>query len=134
MSRCSRTSAIDAEWQVIHGSDEFFAVTKTVHNGLQGADVEWTQQMERIYLERVLDNALLVEGDWDFVVVHDPQPAALRDYVRARRSVARGHEVDLALPHRSHRREPPCVRLLPSVHRAVRRVGVDDAAVRSDAA
>jgi trehalose synthase len=75
---------IDAEWQVIHGSDEFFAVTKTVHNGLQGADVEWTQQMERVYLERVLDNALLLEGDWDFVVVHDPQPAALRDYVRAR--------------------------------------------------
>ncbi len=75
---------IDAEWQVIHGSDEFFAVTKTVHNGLQGADVEWTQHMERVYLERVLDNALLLEGDWDFVVIHDPQPAALRDYVRAR--------------------------------------------------
>ncbi len=75
---------IEAEWQVIHGSDEFFAVTKTVHNGLQGADIEWTQPMERIYLERVLDNALLIEGDWDFVVIHDPQPAALRDYVRAR--------------------------------------------------
>ncbi|HYL50717.1 MAG TPA: glycosyltransferase [Acidimicrobiia bacterium] len=75
---------IDAEWQVIHGSDEFFAVTKSVHNGLQGADIEWTQAMERVYLERVLDNALLIEGDWDFVVIHDPQPAALRDYVRAR--------------------------------------------------
>src|SRR5438477_5971903 len=44
---------IQAEWQVIHGSDEFFAVTKTVHNALQGADVEWTSHMERIYLERV---------------------------------------------------------------------------------
>jgi trehalose synthase len=75
---------IEAEWQVIHGSDEFFAVTKMVHNGLQGADIEWTQPMERVYLERVLDNALLIEGDWDFVVTHDPQPAALRDYVRAR--------------------------------------------------
>jgi trehalose synthase len=75
---------IDAEWQVIHGSDEFFAVTKTVHNGLQGAEVEWTPQMERIYLERVLDNALQLEGDWDYVVIHDPQPAAMREYVRAR--------------------------------------------------
>jgi trehalose synthase len=75
---------IEAEWQVIHGSDEFFAVTKTVHNALQGADVEWTRQMERVYLERVLDNALLLEGDWDYVVIHDPQPAAMRDYVRAR--------------------------------------------------
>jgi trehalose synthase len=75
---------INAEWQVIHGSDEFFAVTKAVHNALQGAEVEWTQHMERIYLERVLDNALLLEGDWDYVVMHDPQPAAMRDYVRAR--------------------------------------------------
>jgi trehalose synthase len=79
-----RSIGIDAEWQVIHGSDEFFAVTKAVHNALQGAEVEWTSHMERIYLERVLDNALLLEGDWDFVVMHDPQPAAMRDYVRAR--------------------------------------------------
>jgi len=75
---------IEAEWQVIHGSDEFFAVTKAVHNALQGADVDWNQHMERVYLERVLDNALLLEGDWDYVVIHDPQPAAMRDYVRAR--------------------------------------------------
>ncbi len=75
---------IEAEWQVIHGSDEFFAVTKAVHNALQGADVDWTQHMERVYLERVLDNALLLEGDWDYVVIHDPQPLAMREYVRAR--------------------------------------------------
>ena len=81
-----RDVGIDAEWHVIHGSDEFFAVTKTVHNALQGADVEWTPHMEHIYLERVLDNALQLEGEWDFVVIHDPQPAAMRDY-------ARGHGV-----------------------------------------
>ena len=68
---------IAAEWQVIHGSDEFFAVTKAVHNALQGGDVEWNSQMQRIYLEKVLDNALLLEGEWDYVVIHDPQPAAM---------------------------------------------------------
>ena len=36
-----RSLGIEAEWQVIHGSDEFFAVTKAVHNALQGADVPW---------------------------------------------------------------------------------------------
>ena len=75
---------IQAEWQVLHGSDEFFAVTKTVHNALQGADVDWTPHMERIYLERVLDNALQLEGEWDFVVIHDPQPIAMREYARSR--------------------------------------------------
>ena len=28
--------------QVIHGSDEVFAVTKAVRNALQGADIPWT--------------------------------------------------------------------------------------------
>jgi trehalose synthase len=77
-----RDVGVDAEWHVMHGSDDFFAVTKTVHNALQGADVEWNSHMEHVYLERVLDNALQLEGDWDFVVIHDPQPAAIRDYAR----------------------------------------------------
>ncbi len=72
-----RDLGIEAEWEVIHGSDEFFAVTKQVHNALQGAPIEWTAAMQRTYLEKVLDNALLLEGEFDFVVIHDPQPAAL---------------------------------------------------------
>ncbi len=72
-----RDLGIEAEWQVIHGSDEFFGVTKAVHNALQGAAIEWTADMQRTYLEKVLDNALLLEGEYDFIVSHDPQPAAL---------------------------------------------------------
>jgi trehalose synthase len=79
-----RDLGIDADWQVIHGSDEFFAVTKAVHNALQGAEIEWTLHMERTYLERVLENALLLEGDWDYVVIHDPQPVAMHDFARNR--------------------------------------------------
>jgi trehalose synthase len=72
-----RDLGIDADWEVIHGSDEFFGVTKSVHNALQGAPLEWTSAMQRTYLEKVLDNALLLEGTYDYVVIHDPQPAAL---------------------------------------------------------
>ena len=77
-----RSLGIDAEWQVMHGSDEFFAVTKQVHNGLQGADIEWTAAMQRTYLEKVLDNSLLLDKNFDYVVVHDPQPAALLNFLR----------------------------------------------------
>ena len=77
-----RSLGIEAEWQVMAGSDEFFAITKQVHNALQGADIEWTSAMQRTYLERVLDNALAIEGPWDYVVVHDPQPAALLSFLR----------------------------------------------------
>jgi trehalose synthase len=82
-----RSIGIDADWQVMHGSDDFFAVTKAVHNGLQGADIEWTPQMQRTYLEKVLDNALLLEGHYDFVVMHDPQPAAMLSFLRERLGV-----------------------------------------------
>jgi trehalose synthase len=77
-----RSAGLEAEWQVIHGSDEFFGVTKAVHNALQGGDVEWNTDMQRTYLEKVLDNALLLEGSYDFIVVHDPQPAALLSFRR----------------------------------------------------
>jgi trehalose synthase len=30
----------------------------------------------------VLDNALRLEGEWDFVVAHDPQPVAFRSFLR----------------------------------------------------
>ena len=81
-----RSVGIDADWQVMHGSDEFFSVTKAVHNGLQGADIEWTSQMQRVYLEKVLDNALQMDCDYDFVVIHDPQPAAILSFLRDRLS------------------------------------------------
>jgi trehalose synthase len=76
-----RALGLEAEWQVMHGSDEFFAITKQVHNALQGAEIEWTPAMQRTYLERNLDNALALEDSWDFVVVHDPQPAAILSFL-----------------------------------------------------
>ena len=85
-----RSVGIDAEWQVLHGSDEFFAVTKQVHNALQGADIEWTPHMQRTYLERILDNSLLMDDGYDVVVVHDPQPAALLHFLRDHPSLAGG--------------------------------------------
>jgi trehalose synthase len=77
-----RSLGMDAEWQVMQGSDEFFAITKQVHNALQGAEIEWTPTMQRTYLERTLDNALALEDSWDFVVAHDPQPAAILSFLR----------------------------------------------------
>ena len=76
-----RSLGMDAEWQVMHGSDEFFAITKHVHNALQGSEIEWTPAMQRTYLERNLDNALALVDGWDFVIVHDPQPAAVLSFL-----------------------------------------------------
>lgn len=75
------SAGLEAEWHVMEGSDEFFSVTKGMHNALQGADIRWTHEMQRIYLERVLTNAYDLTNGWDFVVIHDPQPAAIPGFL-----------------------------------------------------
>jgi trehalose synthase len=76
-----RDLGIDADWQLIEGSEEFFSVTKLVHNALQGAGIPWTESMEAAYLERVHANAQRFEESADFVFAHDPQPAALLSFL-----------------------------------------------------
>lgn len=73
---------LEADWQVIHGTDDFFRVTKNMHNNLQGMDVGWTPHMEQIWLENNRLNAENFGDGYDYVVVHDPQPAALLSHLR----------------------------------------------------
>jgi trehalose synthase len=75
-----RDIGLDAEWQVIEGEDEFFNVTKACHNGLQGMDIPFTEEMKGIWRRYNQMNADRFEGEYDFVVVHDPQPAGLLHY------------------------------------------------------
>ena len=94
---------IDATWQVIHGSDEFFTITKMVHNALQGAEVPWTEHMQDMYLERCETNAAEMATDFDFVIAHDPQPAGiltiLEDQGKRTGTWAWRCHIDLSAPH-----------------------------------
>jgi trehalose synthase len=94
---------ISTTWAVLQGSDEYFAVTKAVHNALQGHPVEWTPQMAATYWERIVANAAEVPSDHDVYLVHDPQPAALLRVLEeeGRRTgtwIWRCH-IDLSTPH-----------------------------------
>ena len=75
-----RDVGIYTEWQVMQGSDDFFNVTKNIHNGLQGMDVPITKKMKEIFLKNNQLNERLFEGEYDFVVIHDPQPVAIINY------------------------------------------------------
>jgi trehalose synthase len=68
------------EWRVIAGADEFFNVTKSMHNGLQGMALAFTDEMKDIWRRYNEQNARKLDGEYDFVVVHDPQPAGLLRY------------------------------------------------------
>jgi trehalose synthase len=73
-----------AEWRVIKGSEGFFSVTKAMHNSLQGMAIDWTAEMERTWLSYNDMNAELFDEPYDFVIVHDPQPAGLLEGVLRR--------------------------------------------------
>lgn len=72
-----RSVGLEASWAILPGTEDFYQVTKAIHNGLQGMDLEWTQQMQSTYLGHTELVAEEFAGDWDFVFIHDPQPAAL---------------------------------------------------------
>ncbi len=69
-----RDLGLAADWQVLDGERQFFAATKALHNGLQGAARRLTADECRIYLDRCAANAQQLAGDYDLIVVHDPQP------------------------------------------------------------
>jgi trehalose synthase len=95
-----RDVGIDAHWQVILGREEFFNVTKLMHNSLQGAPEALDDAQKETYDRYNHLNAMGMEGGWDLVVVHDPQPALMRSYApeNARKWMWRCH-IDLSTPN-----------------------------------
>jgi trehalose synthase len=91
---------IAAEWRVTSGDEGFFRMTKALHNGLQGAERELTEAEWDIYRETTIRNALELEDGYDFVFVHDPQPAAIRSFRRTDKGrwIWRCH-IDTATPN-----------------------------------
>ena len=67
-----RDAGLDAHWNVILGREEFFNVTKLIHNSLQGDEVELTEEQWEVFFAYNAMNARGLEGDWDVVVIHDP--------------------------------------------------------------
>jgi len=89
-------------WEVIKGAEEFFDVTKSFHNALHGAPYHPQAKDFEIFLSYNERNRASLPLDAEFVVIHDPQPAALIDA----RQAALNHwlwrcHIDLSHPNRA---------------------------------
>ncbi len=91
---------LDVEWRIIQGQDEFFQVTKTIHNALQGNPRGLTEAEREVFRRYSELNARDFADDYDFVIIHDPQPAAMIDHFpdSAGRWIWRCH-IDLSTPN-----------------------------------
>ena len=83
-------------------SGEFFPVTKTFHNALQGIEAMLTEEMKEIYLREsdYMVKKLSREGKirGDILICHDPQPLATISSVE-KKKVWRAH-IDLSFPRK----------------------------------
>jgi trehalose synthase len=106
-----RDVGLDAHWQVIFGKEEFFNATKLLHNSLQGAEETLSDEQWAIFDEINEINAEGLQGEWDVVIVHDPQPIGLRRGAekKGKHWVWRCH-IDLSTPNPA-----PIARLLPMI-------------------
>jgi trehalose synthase len=106
-----RDIGLDAHWHVIFGKEEFFNATKLLHNSLQGAEETLSDEQWGIFDEINAINAEGLQGEWDTVIVHDPQPIGLRRGAgeKGRNWIWRCH-IDLSEPNPA-----PIARLLPMI-------------------
>jgi trehalose synthase len=106
-------AGLDVEWRIIRGAEDFFNVTKTIHNALQGDEHGLTPAHHEIFGRYQELNARELDDDYDFVIVHDPQPLGLIDHFPASKArwIWRGH-IDFSAPN------PEVLQfLLPSIAR-----------------
>jgi trehalose synthase len=95
-----RDIGLDAHWHVIFGKEEFFNATKLLHNSLQGAEETLSEEQWALFDEINELNAKDLHGEWDTIVVHDPQPIGLRRGAaeKSRNWIWRCH-IDLSEPN-----------------------------------
>lgn len=96
-------AGIDTTWYVIPPNDEFFEVTKTIHNHLQGKKGELSEKQRKTYLDysKLLAD-LMDKEEADVIVFHDPQTLAMPHYMKQKNaySIWRCH-IDTSAPNKN---------------------------------
>jgi trehalose synthase len=90
------------KWEVMTGGEDFFEVTKSFHNALHGAPYHANSRDFEIFLAYNERNRARLPLDAEFVVIHDPQPAALIEQRKKNGNhwIWRCH-IDLSHPNRA---------------------------------
>lgn len=75
---------VKARWEVMSGSEEFFELTKKLHNALHGRPATFTAVERETYQRTTTANLRALDLEADICFIHDPQPAGL---IAARQSL-----------------------------------------------
>ncbi len=90
----SNDLGVNSRWWVLPPNDEFFSITKNLHNCLQGqCGLPFDGHMK--YYQEYLDHiAKKIPKDGDLYILHDPQTLGLAKYLKGKKLIWRCH-IDL---------------------------------------
>jgi len=92
---------IETDWNILHGTPDFFEITKLFHNALQGKPANLTENKRHIYLQTNEEFYMYTHISHDLVIVHDPQPLPLiKFYKKGQPWVWRCH-IDISNPDKN---------------------------------
>jgi trehalose synthase len=92
---------LNMRWEVMTGGDDFYGVTKAFHNALHGAPYHADPKDFEIFLACNEQNRARLPLEAEFMIIHDPQPAALIDGKKNGNHWAWRCHIDLSHPHRA---------------------------------
>lgn len=90
---------IDLGWRILHGTPDFFTITKKFHNALQGANINLSKRKKEIYFETNKRFSSFTHLDHDLVIVHDPQPLPLISFYEKKQPWIFRCHIDLTNPN-----------------------------------
>ncbi len=91
---------LNVGWRVLHGTEDFFSITKKIHNGLQGEDIKLSESEKKLYYETNKRYSKFTHLNHDLVVVHDPQPMAMIDFYKKKQPWILRLHIDLSSPNK----------------------------------
>lgn len=95
--------SLDVSWYVLPPNEEFFEVTKFIHNCLQGKRGELSKRQKSVYLSHTEEfSKSIAKIKADIFVIHDPQPLAAIHFLDGaiKPAVWRCH-IDLSNPNKN---------------------------------
>jgi len=94
-------TGIKAGWRLLKGSLPFFEITKSFHNGSQGANIKLTSRIKKTYEEINRHNSVFMHLEKsDAIVIHDPQVLPLIKFYKKQQPWFWRCHIDITKPNK----------------------------------
>ncbi|MFP4444158.1 MAG: glycosyltransferase [Spirochaetia bacterium] len=94
-------AGLDTGWRTVHGNQNFYEITKKIHNAMQGNPEGLSDFEQRFYLDVNKDFSIYSHFDHDFIIIHDPQPLPLIRYFKKTQPWIWRCHIDITAPNKT---------------------------------